>query len=149
MQIAKGARISGGERRQAARTLAIVSLALAALYCIALYYPLGQYSFYPRCPWKLVTQTHCPGCGVLRGATLMVHGDLLALARFNLLALAALPCLAFHFLSILCAAALGYRPPSLSLGRRGIHALLVVLVLYTLARNLIPTLAPGHYAGPS
>ena len=141
MQIAKGARISGGERRQAARTLAIVSLALAALYCIALYYPLGQYSFYPRCPWKLVTQTHCPGCGVLRGVTLMVHGDLLALARFNLLAL--------HFLSILCAAALGYRPPSLSLGRRGIHALLVVLVLYTLARNLIPTLAPGHYAGPS
>ena len=149
MQIVKGARISGGERRQAARTLAIVSLALAALYCIALYYPLGQYSFYPHCPWKLVTQTHCPGCGVLRGVTLMVHGDLLALARFNLLALAALPYLAFHFLSILCAAALGYRPPSLSLGRRGIHALLVVLVLYTLARNLIPALAPGHYAGPS
>ena len=149
MQIAKGARISGGERRQAARTLASGSLALAALYCIALYYPLGQYSFYPRCPWKLVTQPHCPGCGVLRGVTLMVHGDLLALARFNLLALAALPYLAFHFLSILCAAALGYRPPSLSLGRRGIHALLVVLVLYTLARNLIPALAPGHYAGPS
>ena len=44
----------------------------------------------PVCPTKALLGIDCPGCGSLRMLYSVMHGDLLAAARFNALGLAAL-----------------------------------------------------------
>lgn len=51
----------------------------------------------PKCVWKTLTGTDCPGCGTQRMAHALLRGDLAAAWRANALALLALPVIAFLF----------------------------------------------------
>ncbi|MGB6209853.1 DUF2752 domain-containing protein [Mycobacterium sp.] len=51
----------------------------------------------PLCPTKLLLGVDCPGCGTLRMLYSVMHGNLLAAAKFNALALAALALLLWAY----------------------------------------------------
>lgn len=89
------------------------------------------------CPFHLVTGLNCPGCGVSRMLLSLLRLDLPAAFGYN----AALLCLLPVFLALFLAHALRYvRDGSRSLGRLGQGAelaLVCVLVLWGLVRNLI------------
>jgi len=59
----------------------------------------ARHGFYPRCVFHSVTGLHCPGCGALRGAHLLMHGHLTEALRMNALVFLFLPvAVVFSFL---------------------------------------------------
>jgi hypothetical protein len=60
-------------------TAAAVIAALATLYLFA----PASYPFYPRCAFYMLTGLQCPGCGGLRAAHAILHGDFSAAFHYN------------------------------------------------------------------
>lgn len=48
----------------------------AAMLGIAAVRPLVPFEFVPPCPLRLITGVPCPMCGMTRGVTSLVHGDI-------------------------------------------------------------------------
>nr|WP_112470038.1 DUF2752 domain-containing protein [Streptomyces triticisoli] len=90
---------------------------------------------YPVCPLLRYAGVYCPGCGGLRSAHAIVHGDVPAALHANALAVVAF--LAFAVLWTLWAvrAARG-RPPRFAPGPVHLWSLGVLLVAFTVVRNL-------------
>ena len=95
---------------------------------------------YPSCPFFALTGLYCPGCGSLRAMFCLLHGHFTAASTRNVLALILLPIAAY---SAVLDATGGQR---LRLWNRQLplkplpfwtpHAVLVIVILYWLARNL-------------
>lgn len=69
---------------------AVLSMAGGSLLILFLFDP-AHYHFYPTCYFHLLTGFYCPGCGALRAMHQMLHGNLAAAFRLNLLVVLALP----------------------------------------------------------
>lgn len=122
-----GARLRG---RRASALLALGAF-FAVLSVLAFVDPRSAW-FSPRCPFRLVTGLFCPGCGTGRALHAIVHGDLAAAVRLNVLAVAAIPV----FLALALRAAL---VPERPLPRPPLWLQLVVyalLAFFLVARNL-------------
>jgi hypothetical protein len=64
--------------------LSIAAAAAAAVGVWVLYtFPPAAYSFYPRCPFRLVTGMLCPGCGTTRALHHLLHGRVEEAFRLN------------------------------------------------------------------
>lgn len=98
---------------------------------------------YPSCPWHAVTGLWCPGCGGLRAVHDLAHGQLGVALHENLLVVLVAPSLAVWWL-IARLRRTGGRPGSMVLSTRGALAIVAVLALFTVVRNLSlgATLAP-------
>jgi hypothetical protein len=68
-------------------------LAMPVVY-IGLVDPHNPDSFFPVCPFRLLTGWNCPACGGLRMIHDVLHGDLAAAIADNALLLVAIPLLA-------------------------------------------------------
>ncbi len=98
---------------------------------------------YPACPVAAFTGLSCPGCGGLRSAHALAHGDLAAALGANALAVAGLAALAVALLTWLLRAALG-RPAERAGARRRrtptaaavLLAAALIVAAFTLLRNL-------------
>lgn len=78
----------------------VIILAAIALSVLFLYHiDPGQSSLLPPCLFHELTGLYCPGCGSLRALHELVHGNLAAAIRLNPLAIAALPFLAYAWIS--------------------------------------------------
>ncbi|PZH00635.1 hypothetical protein C1I97_23070 [Streptomyces sp. NTH33] len=90
---------------------------------------------YPVCPLLRYAGVYCPGCGGLRSAHALVHGDVPAALQNNALAVTGF--LAFAVLWTLWAvrAARG-RPSRIAPGPVHLWSLGVLLVAFTVVRNL-------------
>jgi hypothetical protein len=60
-----------------------------------------KYSFFPKCPFRLLTNFDCPGCGSQRAIHSLLHGDISKAADYNLLLVFSLPFLFIHYLFLL------------------------------------------------
>ena len=89
----------------------------------------------PRCMFHELTGLHCPGCGSTRAAHALLHGRLLEALRFNPLLVVGLPLAA---LAMLGSRWKWGRTAKLAIPGR---AILVVLLVFALARNLPGPLA--------
>jgi hypothetical protein len=70
----------------AARLLiAAAALTVACLLIVLYLFSPDQYSFYPRCLLHSWTGLQCPGCGSLRAAHHLLHGEIGAAFRLNAL----------------------------------------------------------------
>jgi hypothetical protein len=58
-------------------------LALAAGLALLYFFSPAEYGFYPRCGLYVLTGLQCPGCGGLRAAHCMLHGDFAGAFAFN------------------------------------------------------------------
>jgi hypothetical protein len=84
---------------------------------------------YPVCPFHQMTGLWCPGCGTTRALHQLLHGNLAAAFRFNLLSMTLLPVAGY----------LVARGDATTLKPAWIWALLVVIVAFGVLRNI-----PAH-----
>ncbi|SHF42153.1 DUF2752 domain-containing protein [Streptoalloteichus hindustanus] len=112
--------------------------ALAAVGCGVVLWadPTAPGNPLPTCPTKAWLGLVCPGCGALRMTYSLLHGDLLAAAHYNAVALAALPLLAWTWVAWL-RARLDRRPRrSWQHHRWAPMAVLGVLLVWWVIRNI-------------
>jgi hypothetical protein len=107
-------------------------------------------SAYPQCPTKLLTGLDCPVCGATRAVHSLLRGDVIGAMNHNLLFVLAIPALLYTYVAWI-ASGLGrpIRPLPID-DRRFWVPLAVVVVAFTIVRN-VPS-GPLHWlnsAGPS
>jgi hypothetical protein len=121
---------------------AVAVAAAAAVSYVAAVDP-NQPGHYPGCPVLSLTGFFCPGCGTLRALHALAHGDLVAAAGFNIMAVLAVVGLAVIWVQWTRRRWLG-RPRTSTAPPARLWALLVVVVAFTVVRNLPPgaVLAP-------
>jgi hypothetical protein len=126
---------AGRRNRVALGTAAILA---AALTYIGLVDPHSPDSFFPICPFRLLTGWNCPACGGLRMIHDVLHGDLAAAIADNVLLLVGVPLLAGWAL-------LRHRRGKSPLTIPAMAAIVSTLLAWTVVRNLpgfplVPTL---------
>ncbi len=120
-------------------------VAAATAYTSALD-PSTDHAF-PLCPLKYVSGADCPACGALRAVHSLSRGDVIGAADHNVLFVVALPFLLVGY-GLWVAHSLGYRVPQVRLSGRAVTALVAVVVIFGVVRNLP---VPGHdflYSAP-
>ncbi len=132
-------------RRHAAWWLA-GGCACVAIGIVLFEFNPSHYGFYPRCWLYTSTGIYCPGCGSLRAMHQLAHGHLATALRCNLLLTLSVPFVAIFALRYAASWTAGKPLPTLAIRPRWIKALAVVLVLFTILRN-IPC-APFIYLAP-
>lgn len=115
--------------------LAAVAASAAVLTVIGIFDP-EKFSFFPKCPFLLLTGLKCPGCGSQRAIHQLLHLHVGEALHYNALAVVALPVLAF----LLFAELFRRRFPRLALASSGpafSWSILVVVVLWWILRNIV------------
>jgi len=90
----------------------------------------------PLCPTKALTGLDCPLCGGLRAVSSLTHGQFGAAAGHNVLLAAVIPMAFAWWLLWVVAAARGAPAPRPRWNRAATITCAVVLVAFTVARNL-------------
>ena len=119
---------------------------LAAISAVLFEFNPSYYGFYPRCWLYTSTGIYCPGCGSLRAMHQLAHGHLAAALRCNLLLTLSLPVAAFLAARYAWRRTAGNPLPIASIRPGWIKALAVILVLFTVLRNI--HVAPLIYLAP-
>ncbi|MEV6169876.1 DUF2752 domain-containing protein [Streptomyces sp. NPDC051954] len=91
---------------------------------------------YPACPLLQYTGVYCPGCGGLRSAHAVVHGDFLAALQDNAVAVVGYALFAVVWTVWVVRAARGRRPLRIELGSAHLWAVGALLLVFTVVRNL-------------
>jgi hypothetical protein len=115
-----------------AGTLAAIAAGTAVLF----FFDPARYAIYPVCPWHALTGWDCPGCGTLRAAHQLTHGNLAAAWRLNPLAVALLPVGCWLGLRELVWQFFGKKWPGLVTRPFFGWALAVIAVVFGIVRNL-------------
>lgn len=100
----------------------------------------------PTCPFLGLTGCYCPGCGTLRALHALLRGDVVGSLGYNVLAVLALPFIAYSYATG-AMRAFGMRPPRPAFVHPGlIWTLLGAIIAYWVLRNIpvapLTTLAP-------
>ncbi|SFC84196.1 DUF2752 domain-containing protein [Streptomyces aidingensis] len=125
--------------RRTAAPLTVLGAGLAALGLAGAVDPHRPGAL-PVCPVLSLTGFHCPGCGGLRAAHALAHGDPAAALSANALAVTAGALLAVLLLRTLVSAARDRlppgRPPLPAPGRAAVLAAVICVTAFTVLRNL-------------
>ena len=104
----------------------LCALAAAACTLVLLIPPGGKYAgWLPKCLFHKMTGLYCPGCGGTRALSSLLHGDLRSSLHNNLLLIP----------GSLTAAVLIMKP-GISLRRPVAVAIVVIIVAFTVLRNI-------------
>ena len=131
---------------RAINTLKLAALLIPSVVAgvVLFFFPPEQHAFYPRCMFHVVTGLDCPGCGGLRAAHRLLHGEWAAAFAFNPLLVALAPVLGWFTLDWGLRATTGRALPNPFRHRAWIWVLLGVILAFSIARNL----PWGPLAGP-
>ncbi|WP_353893594.1 DUF2752 domain-containing protein [Proteinivorax hydrogeniformans] len=88
------------------------------------------------CLIREITGIYCPGCGTIRALTQMIQGNFLAAMSHNVLAVLFTPLLLWYIASSIALVLSGKSLPQFSLSSKGVWVLLIVVVLFGVARNI-------------
>jgi hypothetical protein len=133
VRTAQVVRVAGPDRTRAA-SLALGAVAGCAVLAAA---DPEEGGLYPRCPTQLLLGFDCPACGTLRGLHSLSRGRVGQALDHNLLLLVAVPLAVLVWLA-LAGQALGREVRVPAPPRWAVPALVVLAVLFTVARNLGP-----------
>ena len=118
-------------------------LALAAIAFFALAGAVVLYVFdpatsrlYPPCTFHMLTGLYCPGCGAGRAMHQLLHGNLLRALDLNPLLVLALPLVVYEGFAQVMLWLFNRRPRRLFGGRLSAWAVLVVILVYWVVRNI-------------
>ena len=68
-----------------------------AILLLLLYFVVyARKGLFPPCPFFLITDLYCPGCGSQRAISALLHGDFEEALHHNILLVAAIPLLAWN-----------------------------------------------------
>lgn len=123
-----------GRLRRLAAPLGIAGLIGGAAVALHVRDPhqRGAWGF---CPLKALTGLDCPGCGGLRAVNDLTNLDVVSAASSNLFFVASIPVLVGLWVLWVRAAATGREFRGIRLGGRGILALSLLLLAFTVVRN--------------
>ncbi len=71
--------------------IAVAGLLVVVLVVLYAVFDPATSGLFPRCPFRMLTGLRCPGCGSQRAVHALLHGDLLAAMRANLLLVLFIP----------------------------------------------------------
>lgn len=142
MNIQEGFHVSQDERRRAARMLIVVTLCVLIGSFVVIHYPTKDNTFYPRCPWFMLTHTYCPGCGTLRAIEAAIHGNFRSMFHNNILACLLSPILIYCYGSLVSRSFWRVQLPMVVPSKSTLLAFSGIILIYWLLRNLIPVLSP-------
>ncbi|MER5640888.1 DUF2752 domain-containing protein [Kitasatospora sp. NPDC002227] len=123
-------------RRLVRPVAALAAVAVPTLYVAGV--DPNQPGHYPTCPFLQATGWWCPGCGGLRAVHAMSHGQLTTAGHDNVLVLALAVLAGLYWVMWFWAALTNTAPPKLRTSGRQWAALLLVLLAFTVFRNLPP-----------
>lgn len=127
-------------QRSAALSLAapLIVAVSTAVVCVAIWVadPTTPGGPMPLCPIKALTGIDCPGCGSMRMLYSLMHGNLLAAARFNALALVTLVPLAWAYVAWTYGRLKGRRISSWQHNRWAAAVTLSLVVVWFVVRNI-------------
>lgn len=71
----------------------IVIWIFIGVFALILYFSFNpeEYSFFPKCPFLLLTGLQCPGCGSQRAIYSLLHGNLARAFSYNALLVLSIP----------------------------------------------------------
>jgi hypothetical protein len=98
--------------------------------------PVDDAAAVTTCLAKLTTGFDCPGCGGTRAFFYLLQGNIPAAARHHLVFVFAVPFLAWAYLAWAGNRVFGWRLPQLRPGPAAVTALLTVLGVFSVLRNL-------------
>ena len=110
--------------------------AAAAGTAVLFFFDPARCAIYPACPWHTLTGWKCPGCGTLRAFHQLTHGNWAAAWRLNPLTVALLPVGGWLGLREMVRQVFGKKWPGLVTRPFFGWALVVILVLFGIVRNL-------------
>lgn len=127
------------ERRSSAWSWGIgllLAAILAGVLLVLFAFDPSHHKFYPRCMLYSMTGLQCPGCGGLRAAHALLHGEVAQAFRFNPLLVVLSPVLVY--LAVREAARKWFRKTLPPVFRRPavLWGLLAVLIIFSILRNL-------------
>ena len=131
---ASGHRIAAALRRPAVPVVVLAAVGGAFGYVGAV--DPNTPGHYPVCPLLRFTGILCPGCGGLRSAHALAHGDLLTALGANALLVAGSALFAVVWTVWLLRSVHGRPAPSVALRPRHWWSLAAAVALFTLVRNL-------------
>ncbi|WP_102418897.1 DUF2752 domain-containing protein [Mycobacterium sp. 4858] len=116
----------------------LVVAASATLMCAVIWAgdPTTPNGPLPVCPTKALLGIDCPGCGSLRMLYSLMHGNLMAAARFNALGLAAVVLLVWAYLAWTYGRLAGRRVRSWQHRRWAAVVTLVLVAAWFVVRNI-------------
>lgn len=107
-----------------------VALCLMTIFIIGVvllrFYDPAANSFFPRCPFYVLTGLKCPGCGTLRAIHSVLNGRFGEAIAWNPILLLAIPIVVVLLIS-----------PSAARHKYVGHGIFGVIILYWIIRNLI------------
>jgi len=141
--IATKTRIGVIEQATAKKNFIIIIFSCVSFLTLLYVYPIGEYNYFPTCPWYKLTGTFCPGCGSTRGIQSVINGNIFGLLENNPLAMLAIPYLALSLTSLSFQSFAGYKPPYLFLSKNEIRFIAFIIIFYWILRNYWGLLAPN------
>lgn len=116
--------------RVALGRLLTVVLAMGAVVAFLRWFPPGQFTFYPACPFHALTGYLCPGCGATRALAELAAGRWTESLRLNALVAIGAPLLATRILWT------GFKPDKIAIPLSNVPYLLGSAALFTILRNI-------------
>ena len=117
------------------KSLALLTLVGTVAAILHLYSPYDS-GAYAACPFKVLTDLNCPGCGTLRGLHELTRGHFGTAFGLNPLMVLCLPFIAFSIIKYIVAGILGRVEHRIFIPSAFIWALLGVIILFWILRNL-------------
>jgi hypothetical protein len=127
---------SPGNPRLFGLSLAGLALLGAGVAAVLFFFDPARVGIYPVCYFHRITGLQCPGCGGLRAAHQLLHGNILAALHLNAFAVLAVPVFAWLCLRF-AVRAFRRQPGGLEVNPCWLWAGLVVLVVFGIVRNFV------------
>jgi len=103
----------------------MLATALVVLLAVLYRFNPESHGFYPRCPLFMLTGLKCAGCGTLRAAHCVLHGNISQAIAFNPLLVVAVPLLAVLLFK-----------PRWAYNRYVGWGIAILVIAYSIGRNL-------------
>lgn len=116
-------------------SLAAVGAGLTGMFLVRHFNPTQQ-SFFPKCPFNLITGFHCPGCGLTRGFHQLLNGDIMGALDYNILILFWAPFLSYVGISLLLTGVRGKGLPRVAPPSFLVYGFITVLMVFWVVRNI-------------
>lgn len=113
-------------------------LLFAILAAAILFYVLdpAKHAVFPKCLLYSASGFYCPGCGSQRALHSLLHFDLAAVVRYNVLFLPAALLVLYHYLHPLVNRVLRLKLPNILYLKNTPWVILAVVLMFWIARNL-------------
>ena len=113
-----------------------VLLLLGTVLVVLFYFDPAESGLFPPCLFHALTGWHCPGCGSARGLHQLLHGHPLVALDLNPLMVLSLPFVSYGLISRFLFLCSQRRLPSIYISAGWIWALLAIIILFWILRNI-------------